>query len=466
MNWIYRDEFKCLIVVIISLIFVRILTVTELFYSSFFLTQNFFILYIISILIDIYLFKYKKKDTVKFLSFFLIFLSLRALFHSPYDSISYVFVGAMSITTVIYFFKKTALATFLTSFWLTYNYDSSFIGLLDVLSHNVISYLFLFSFLLIAIFESLGYHIKSKNSIIFVLLASSYFSAFLAKFYMNNTWVNYLVHNDMSNLITASVINRSNILPVYVLKYLEPYIDFLKYLSLLAEGLWIVIFWMSFNLRMLLLIITLGMHVMIYLTTGILFSQWIFLLLLLILFVPKVKFNLSYKLGAVVSIFVLSFSKISPGPYLGWLDSKCIVSYDFISNSGRINRNVFKPFNLPITQNRLQKFFNDERLNLRSTYGSVNGLEQLSKFNNQCEKDLYKDFSNPFYKQRYRQIFFQNIKQKALKKKQAFTPSHITDNEPNMNLVLPLILIKEKYYIHGYLDYELLKRDTIQKIKT
>jgi hypothetical protein len=197
----------------LGLIIVRVLTITELSISNFFLTQNYVIPIFIGLCIDFYCLKSRKAP--KWLIYFITFLSIRSLFHTSNNDVVILFSSLMILSNVLSWKGINTFATFLVSFWLTYNYETSFIGILDVLSHNILSYLVLMSFILMCLVEKRNYLIKDKQTIVFAILASCYFSSFIAKFIMpDNSFVNYLKLNDMSNLITAAVINRSNILPI------------------------------------------------------------------------------------------------------------------------------------------------------------------------------------------------------------------------------------------------------------
>ena len=444
----------------LSLISIRLLTITELSLTNFFLTQNFLIPIIIGLCIDFYCLQSKKAP--KWLLFFLTFLSVRSLFHTSNNDIVILFSSLMILSTVLSWKGINTFATFLVSFWLTYNYETSFIGILDVLSHNILSYLVLMSFILMCLLEKRNYLIKDKQTIVFAILASCYFSSFIAKFIMpDNSFVNYLKLNDMSNLITAAVINRSSILPISFLTFLEPFIWFLKFISLTIEVSWILVFWFSMNQKRILIAITIGMHIMIYLTTGILFSQWIVLLILMLIYLEKTKPIIKLNYCLVGFILLTSLFKLGPGPYLGWLDSKCVITYDFISKNGVVNRNTFSPFNLPLTQNRLQKFINNDKVNVRSTFGSASNKNELLRFNSTCNRNLYLEYENYSFKKAYQDVFFKNIN--TIKKK-SIVPYHITDIHENYEIQFPLVLIKEKYFITDYLQYKKITTDTLKTL--
>ena len=455
-----RDRIYLILIFFLSLLTIRFLIITELVLIDFFLTQNFIIPIIIGIVIDYRC--YNGIKVPKWLLYFITFLSLRALFHISNYDIVILFTSLMVISNILALLGKNTLGSFFVSFWLVYNYDSSFIGLLDVVSHNVLSYLIIVSFIIKSIFHSLNYSTKNHQVIIYGILASCYFSAFISKFIMpDNSFINYLAVNDMSNLITAAVINRSNILPVSYLYHLKPFIGLLKFSSLIIELIWIFVFWLTFNQKRILMALTIIMHIMIYLTTGILFSQWIVLLIIMMFSIENIEPNRQIKLSIVFIIFCVSITKIGPGPYLGWLDSRCVISYDFISENNIVNRNAFKPFSLPITQNRLQRFIDDERVNVKSTYGSASNVKELNFFNTNCSTDLYPYYKNSLFQESYQRTFFRNLS----KAKKQLVPSHITDTHNNFNVKFPLKLIRQKYMITEYLLFENIYIDTLKTIK-
>ena len=456
----FKSRYITLLIFFLTLASIRVVIIFELSATNFFLTQNFLFPIIIGLAIDYRC--YHGIKVPKWLIYFITFLSFRALFHISNYDIVILFTSLMVISNVLVWLGKNTLGTFFVSFWLVYNYDSSFIGLLDVVSHNVLSYLIIFSFIIKSIFHSFKFSTKSHQIIILGILASCYFSAFISKFIMpDNSFLNYLAVNDMSNLITAAVINRSNILPVSLLYYLKPFIGLLKVSSLIIEFIWIFVFWFTFNQKKILMALTLTMHVMIYLTTGILFSQWIVLLIIMLFCIENIKPSRRIKSYFAFIIICISVTKIGPGPYLGWLDSKCIISYDFISENNIINRNAFMPFSLPLTQNRMQRFIDDERVNVKSTYGSASNAKELNFLNTNCNTDLYLKYKNSLFLESYQKLFIRNI---AKAKKKQLTPSHITDTHNNFIVKFPIKLIREKYYITEYLRFEKLSTDTLKII--
>ena len=445
----------------ITIVFVRVITISELSITNFFLTQNFIFPIIIGFVIDYQC--YNGIKVPKWLLYFITFLSLRALFHISNYDIVILFTSLMVISNILALLGKNTLGSFFVSFWLVYNYDSSFIGLLDVVSHNVLSYLIIVSFIIKSIFHSFNYSTKNHQVIIYGILASCYFSAFISKFIMpDNSFINYLAVNDMSNLITAAVINRSNILPVSYLYQLKPFIGLLKFSSLSFELIWIFVFWLTFNQKRILMALTITMHIMIYLTTGILFSQWIVLLLIMMFCIENIEPNRQIKLSIVFIVFCVCITKIGPGPYLGWLDSRCVISYDFISENDIVNRNAFKPYSLPLTQNRLQRFIDDERVNVKSTFGSAINVKELNFFNTNCKTDLYPYYENSLFQESYQRTFIKNI---SKAKKKQLVPSHITDTYDNFKVQFPLKLIRKKYYLTEYLLFEKISVDTLITIK-
>tara|TARA_B110000858_G_scaffold193141_1_gene245093 strand:- start:807 stop:1361 length:555 start_codon:yes stop_codon:yes gene_type:complete len=181
----------------------------------------------------------------------------------------------------------------------------------------------------------------------------------------------------------------------------------------------------------------------------------------MLIYLEKTKPIIKLNYCLVGFILLTSLFKLGPGPYLGWLDSKCVITYDFISKNGVVNRNTFSPFNLPLTQNRLQKFINNDKVNVRSTFGSASNKNELLRFNSTCNRNLYLEYENYSFKKAYQDVFFKNIN--TIKKK-SIVPYHITDIHENYEIQFPLVLIKEKYFITDYLQYKKITTDTLKTL--
>lgn len=197
---------------------------------------------------------------------------------------------------------------------------------------------------------------------------------------------------DLGNLITAAVINRSQIISVTHLQHLEDYLYPLSVGAVLVEFSWILYFVLNKSSKVILIIVTWLMHLMIFLTTGILFFQWLIILIILLLLETSRINNTTQKdtisskkqilIIFLTTMFVLN-PKISFGPYLGWLDSKCIVDYDLVYKGSVINRNSVRPFHFPLVQNRPNKISDIEIRS--STWGAVTSIKELRQINHECE---------------------------------------------------------------------------------
>jgi hypothetical protein len=152
-------------------------------------------------------------------------------------------------------------------------------------THNYAGYALLFSLFIYP------RNLCRRYNLLKQMLAMGYFYSFCAKFYMSGEFINYF-NNDLTNLITAAVVSNANILPVSVLKILPEWsVNLMMIFSLIIELSWVSAFFIKGIKIRYLILLTAGMHVMIWLTSGILFSVWISILLLLLVYDKAVTSN-------------------------------------------------------------------------------------------------------------------------------------------------------------------------------
>jgi hypothetical protein len=148
----------------------------------------------------------------------------------------------------------------------------------------------------------------------------------------------------------------------------------LIYLTLLAELVVVLFFWRrcaAYGIMAL----TFGMHLVIFISTGIFFWKWMVFLLVLAFalhrFVDDSVFRPSNVLltGGIILVFGFGFQ----GTKLGWLDSGFTNLYRFhlISDADtlRLDPSFFAPYDLPFAQNRF--FYLHEGPTLVNTYGCL-----------------------------------------------------------------------------------------------
>jgi len=220
----------------------------------------------------------------------------------------------------------------------------------------------------------------------FILLALCLFTANYITSALRKLTLNWLVHNDLANLIVASFANgwfpslpeKTVLQMAQLIHKLSPV---LLFLTLIIEFSPIFTFF-HHRLAIFILFGTMGLHTIIFLSSGIFFWKWMALALIFIVYLSRLEgeqitavFN---KKHATLSLILFLLAPIFFRPvYLGWYDTPLNNFYrlEAIGESGtvyEIGRNFMSPYDPIFAQNRFW-YLNNTPL-VVGTYGATNIL--------------------------------------------------------------------------------------------
>ncbi len=232
--------------------------------------------------------------------------------------------------------------------------------------------------LLIAVVYLLGKRFRLFKPQSFFAVVISFLALYYFRPGIGKMQLEWLRHDDLSNLFLAAVHQNAWLTNLHWLdvSWLAEYVFRLGPVLMIGSyffELFVVMFLCRRKYLVFGLLALVGMHLGIFLSSGILFWKWIVLCLSVVLAVVRVDsasvsrlFNTRFSL-CLLGFLIVGTRWYTPSPVLAWLDTPMSVTYHFkvVADSGRVYQippRNFEPFDLQFSQARFGFFANEPLL--------------------------------------------------------------------------------------------------------